>query len=218
LNTLPAGGRERPRVGQGLKSIFRLLKSRKVLFVDPTARLKTGQHEQRQPLPLDVDLVAGRLHSDHPATAFVVSLIAFHGLRLQQLQRLLLTDLYDGRLTIDGRVIPLAEPVRERLAAYLTYRNTRWPKSINTHLFIHQRTWRRDEQVGRRWLRLMIGAGVTARQLREDRILNEADATGGDIRAIADLFGLSINASTRYVSTLEHADLIPAPTPQRPNP
>jgi hypothetical protein len=182
-----------------------------VLFVGPTARIKTGEHEQRQPLPLDAGVVAERLHCHKPATAVVVALIAFHGLRSQQLQRLLLTDIHDGRLTIDDRVIPLADPVRERLAAYLTYRNTRWPESINTHLFVHDRTWRSDEPVGARWIRLTIGDDLTPRQLREDRILNQADATGGDIRAIADLFGLSINASTRYVSTLEHSDLVPAP-------
>jgi integrase len=217
LDALPAGGPDRPRVGQGLKSIFRLLKSRKVLFVDPTSRLKTGEHETRHPLPLDVTLVAERLHSDNPATAFVVSLLAFHGLRLQQLQRLRLTDIHDGRLTIAGRVLPLANPVRERLSAYLTYRNTRWPESTNTHLLINQRSWRRDEPVGRRWIRLMIGPGLTARQLREDRILNEADATGGDIRALADLFGLSINASTRYVSALDHDDLTPGSRTQAPS-
>jgi hypothetical protein len=211
LNALPTGGPERPRVGQGLKSIFRLLKARKIIFVDPTARIMTGQHEQRIPLPLDPQLIATRLHSDNPETAVVVALIAFHGLRLQQLQRLRVTDICDGRLSIDGRVVPLADPVRHRLAAYLTYRNTRWPKSLNTHLFIHYRTWRTDEPAGPRWFRLAIGPGLTARQLREDRILNEVDATGGDIRAITDLFGLSINASTRYASTLEHSDLVPAP-------
>lgn len=190
LNAIPSGGPERPRVGQGLKSIFRLLKGRKILFVDPTARIKTGEHEQRQPLPLDVGIVAEQLHSDKPATALVVALIAFHGLRAQQLRRLLLTDTYDGRLTIDGRVIPLADPVRERLTTYLTYRNRRWPESVNPHLFIHYRTQRNEAAVGHRWIRLMIGEHLTPRQLREDRILNEADATGGDVRAIADLFRL----------------------------
>ena len=211
MNALPASGPERPRVGQGLKSIFRLLKARKIVFVDPTARIKTGQHEPRIPLPLDAQLIADRLQSDSPETAAVVALIAFHGLRLQQLQRLRLTDIRDGRLSIDGRTIPLADPVRERVATYLTYRNTRWPEALNTHLFINKFIWRGDEPASPRWFRLAIGPGFTARQLREDRILNEIDATGGDIRAITDLFGLSINASTRYASTLEHSDLVPAP-------
>lgn len=210
LNALPPGGSERPRVGQGLKSIFHLLKARKIIFVDPIARIQTGEHQPRIPLPLDAHLIATRLRSDNPETAVVVALIAFHGLRLQQLQRLRLTDTCDGRLSIEGRVILLADPVRDRLAAYLTYRNNRWPESLNTHLFINSRSWRNDDSPSRRWFRLAIGPGMTARQLREDRILNEADATGGEIRALADLFGLSINASTRYASTLEHSDLVPA--------
>lgn len=210
LNAIPSGGLERPRVGQGLKSIFRLLKGRKVLFVDPTSRIKTGEHESRQPLPLDTGIVAERLHSENPATALIVALIAFHGLRAQPVRRLLLTDIVDGRVTLNGRTIPLADPVRERLTTYLNYRNTRWPESINPHLLIHYRTQRNDQPVGHRWVLLTIGTGLTPKQLREDRILNEADATGGDIRAIADLFGLSIQASTRYVSTLEAEDLAPS--------
>ncbi len=210
-NALPTGEPERPRVGQGLKSIFRTLRARKVIFLDPTSQVPTGQHPPRQPLPLDIDLVAARLKSENPATAVVVALIAFHGLRVQQLQRLRLTDIRDGKLDVDGRTIPLADPVRVRLTAYLTHRNRRWPESLSSYLFINSRTSRRDESAGRRWFRLTIGPGVTARQLREDRILNEVDATAGDIRAIADLFGLSINASTRYVPRLEHSDLTPDP-------
>jgi integrase len=210
LNAMPSGGLQRPRVGQGLKSIFRLLKGRKVLFVDPTSRIKTGQHEPSRPLPLDTGIVADRLHSENPATALVVAMIAFHGLRAQPLRRLLLTDIVDGRITVDGRTIPLADPVRERLTTYLNYRNARWPDSMNPHLFIHYRTQRNEEPVGHRWVLLTIGAGLTPRRLREDRILNEADATGGDVRAIADLFGLSVQASTRYLSTLEAEDLAPS--------
>jgi len=210
LNALPAGGVERARTGQGLKSIFHLLKARKVVFVDPTTRIQTGQHPPRLPLTIDVDLIAARLNSDNPAAAAVIALIAFHGLRLQQLQRLHLTDIRDRKLHIDGRTIPLAEPVQRRLTTYLTHRNTTWPQALNPHLFINQRTWRREaDPAGVRWFHLTIGPGLTARQLREDRILNEVDANGGDIRAIADLFGLSINASTRYVPRLETSDLTP---------
>lgn len=51
--------------------------------------------------------------------------------------------------------------------------------------------------------------GITLRPqaLREDRILSEIHATGGDIRRVCDLFGLSIAGATRYLNTLEHPDL-----------
>lgn len=211
LDALPAAGAERSRAGQGLKSIFRLLKGRKVLFLDPTARLKTGEHPTNQPLPLDPNHIAQvreLLLADDPATALVVALIAFHGIRMGQLQRLELTNIRDGRLTIDGRVIPLADPVRERLGAWLDHRTTTWPDTTNGYLFLNRRSAYRGCPVGDRWLRLAIGPTLTPRQLREDRILAEAHATGGDVRAIADLFGLSINASSRYAYALEHHDLV----------
>jgi hypothetical protein len=203
LDALPASGNPRAQAGQGLKSIFRLLKGRQVLFTDPTARVKTGQHQSRQPLPADLAAIRAALNSPHQAQAAVTALVAFHGLRTEHLRRLLLTDLRDGRLHVDGRIILLAGPVRERLAAWLDHRNHRWPATANPHLFIHYRT----EPVGRRWVKLAIGPGLTATSIREDRILNEAHATGGDQRRLADLFGLSISAATRYTTTVDHPSL-----------
>jgi hypothetical protein len=43
--------------------------------------------------------------------------------------------------------------------------------------------------------------------LREDRILQEIHTTGGDVRRICDLFGLSIETALRYALTLAHPDL-----------
>jgi hypothetical protein len=138
----------------------------------------------------------------------VVALIAFHGLRSGQLRRLRLTDLRDGRLHLDGRGIILADPVRTRLATWLDHRATRWPNTTNPYLFVHYRSAARAEPVGQRWVRLTIGAGLTATAIREDRILNEAHASGGDARRLADLFGLSIQATTRYTATVDHPDLL----------
>lgn len=209
LDALVASANPRARTGQGLKSIFRLLKARKVVFTDPTSRVKTGEHERRQPLPADVTLLRQALASPMPATAALVALIAFHGLRLGQLQRLLLTDVQDGRLNLPSRTIVLADPVRQRLSTYLTHRNDRWPMTDNPHLFVNLRTARRGTTVGSRWLRLAVGPGLTPSGIREDRILDEATANGGDIRALADLFGLSLSATTRYATTLDATDLAP---------
>ena len=43
--------------------------------------------------------------------------------------------------------------------------------------------------------------------LREDRILDEVRATGGDVRRICELFGLSVEGALRYTSTLDHSDI-----------
>jgi integrase len=207
LDALPPSGNPRATTGQGLKSIFRVLRARKVLFADPTVRVKTGSAASRQPLPVDLDAVRQALCSASPAQAAVVALIAFHGLRPGPLRRLRLADLRDGRLHVDGRVIVLAEPVRTRLAAWLDHRAQRWPNTTNPHLFVHYRTGARVDPVGPRWVRLTIGPRLTPTSLREDRILNETHASGGDARRLSDLFGLSIQAITRYTATLDHPDL-----------
>lgn len=49
---------------------------------------------------------------------------------------------------------------------------------------------------------------MSARRLREDRLLHEAEATGGDPRRICDQFGLSVGAALRYTGTIDKPDLI----------
>ncbi|GAA2090609.1 hypothetical protein [Actinomadura alba] len=60
----------------------------------------------------------------------------------------------------------------------------------------------------RRWVLLTAGIRGAIQAIREDRILHEAHPTAGDIRRLADLFGLSINAAERYAATVDHPDLI----------
>ena len=213
VDALPASGNPRSTAGQGLKSLFRVLKEHKVLFTDPTRRIKTGEHESRQPVPANLDTIRQALNSRNVAQAAVVALIAFHGLRPDHIRRLKVTDLRDGPLHVDGRVIVLAEPVLDRLHRWLDYRDMRSPNTLNDHFFLHYRTaCRPDTAVGHRWIRLTIGEGLTGSMIREDRILNEAHAAGGDIRRLVELFGLSVQASTRYTATIDHPDLTQAHT------
>ena len=132
-----------------------------------------------------------------------VALVAFHALSDKQLRSLTLTDIVDGRLTLDGRSIPLAEPVKVRLAAWLDHRARTWPNTRNEHLIINQRTAPRLLPSGRGyWQR----TNVRPQALREDRILQEIHATGGDVRRICDLFGISVETAMRYAATLGHPD------------
>jgi len=157
---------------------------------------------------VDLAAVRARLNSTNPAHAAVVALTAFHGLRAGHLQRLQLTDIQDGRLHIDGRTITLVDPVSQLLRAYLDHRNNRWPNTTNSHLFIHYRSASGTDAVGHRWIRLAVGPDLTPAGIREDRILNEAHATAGDVRQLTALFGLSVHASLRYAATVDHPDLI----------
>ena len=205
---LPASGHRRAVAGQALRSIFSILKARKVIFTNPVQSIKTGYPQPGQPLPVVPDLLRDGLDSPDPARAALIALAAFHGLRSRQLRHLILTDIHDGRLHLDGRVVLLADTVRTRLAAYLDYRARRWPNSSNPHLFLTQRTAGGLDPVGARWIKLKIAITGAAQAIREDRILDEAHATGGDIRAICDMFGLSVTAAERYTATVDHPDLV----------
>jgi hypothetical protein len=206
LAALPSSGEDRARTAIGLRSIFRVLKANKLIFVNPTTRLDAGTLASREPLPVDVDRLRAILQSDDPARAALGALIIFHGLSKPDLCALRLTDIASSRLTIGDRTIPLAPAVRERIAAWLDHRNARWPTTANPHLFVNFRSATTLGPVGKQWLGLTLG--VPVRALREDRILNEAHATQGDVRRLVDLFGLSANAAGRYTRTVDHPDLI----------
>jgi hypothetical protein len=214
LMVLPAEGNARAGCGQGLKSIFSVLKGRKTIFVNPIGRVVTGQYQEREPVPQDPAVLREALQSSDPARAAIVALIAYHGLPIGAVRRLQLTDIHDRLLHQDEREIPLASPVHSRITAYLDERAVTWPATANPHLFVNSRSAWRDTAVGHRWVHLKIGPNLTATAIRADRLLHEAHATHGDTRRLTDLFGLSIKAASRYTNTVDHpgfGDLDPEP-------
>ncbi|MGV9823474.1 hypothetical protein [Nocardia xishanensis] len=201
---LPPSGNPRSTMGQGLRCLFRVLKAHQIVFLNPMNAISTGTHERRQPLPLVASVIRDGLNSTDPASAAAVALTAFHALRSGDLRTIRLTDIVSGRLHLRERVIPLAAPVRVRVHAWLEERDRRWPGTANPYLFVSKRTAIRAEPVGVEWITQRLG--LTAQAIREDRILDELHATGGDVRRICDLFGLSVAGANRYASTLEHLD------------
>ncbi len=193
---LPSEGSARALIGSSLRSLFRVLKGRKIVFTDPTTRFRTGRPETRDPLPLELTILREALASIDPARAALAALVAFHAPRTGELQGLHLTDVRDGRLRLPERTVPLAEPVQQRITAWLDHRARRWPRTINPHLFINTYTGVRTGPVSHLWINQTIG--LSAQAVRDDRILHEAIATGGDIRRLVDLFGLSVAGAERY--------------------
>jgi hypothetical protein len=201
---LPNSGSRRNFAEYGLRSLFTVLKAKKLIFTNPTRGMRSTPVNATVPLPLDTEAIRQALNSPDPKLALSVALVAFHALTDNQLRDLKVTDIVGGRLTLDGRSIPLAEPVRVRLAAWLDHRARTWPNTINPHLITNQRTAPRLLPTGRgRWQR----TNVRPQALREDRILQEIHATGGDVRRICDLFGITIETALRYHATVEHPDL-----------
>ncbi len=208
---LPSSGGRRHYAELGLRSVFRVLKARKLIFTNPTRGLPATQPNRTVPLPLNTESIRAALGSPDPAIALAVALVAFHALTSKQLRELALTDIVDGRLTLKRRNIPLAGPVLVRLRAWLDHRARIWPHTINPHLFITRRSAPRLTRVGAQFP--WTATDLRPQALREDRIVQEIHATGGDIRRLCDLFGLSVQAATRYATTLNHPRLTTAHTP-----
>ncbi|MDR6980069.1 hypothetical protein J2X68_006807 [Streptomyces sp. 3330] len=199
---LPPAGASRSQMCQALRSIFRVLKARRLLFTDPTTQLRPGSSNPLTPLPLPVQRIRDALTSPDPATALLTALFAFHGLSAHEVQHLKLTHLDGPRLRLEGRTVVLAGSARDRLAAYLDHRTQRWPATANPHLFIHCHSATSTACVSHEWIRRRLAPHLNARALRNDRLLHEALATGGDTKRLIDLFGLSTRAAQRYTAPL----------------
>lgn len=201
LATLPSAGNPRSTMATGLRSIFTVLRARRLVFTNPLRGLRISPYATNMPVPADLRPIREALESPDPARALLAALAAFHGLAPGELRRLQLADIRGARLQLPDRTILLADPVRVRLDAYLRYRTHRWPETANPHLFINRRSALRNAAPGAQWLHQTLG--LPARLLRDDRIVHEVHATGGDLRRICDLFGLSIGAAQRYTAILD---------------
>jgi hypothetical protein len=82
---------------------------------------------------------------------------------------------------------------------WLTYRARRWPATSNRHLFISDYTAEGEAPMSR----YGIGTGsrhigITPRQLRQDRILDEATHTADPV-ALITVFGIGVTTAIRYI-------------------
>jgi len=205
LAVLPASGTARATLGGALRSIFGTLKRRKLLFHNPMARISVGNVERRIPTPLDTRRLRAAFNSSDPAKAALTALIGIHGLRSSEICDLHLTDVRDGRIHLPDRTVPLARAAKARLDAYLDERDRRWPNSINPHFFIHGLSAITTGPASRPWVTDRLGMSALA--LRQDRIVDEAHATGGDLRRICDFFGVTMATAEHYATALNHPDL-----------
>lgn len=212
-DALPASGAPRVLMLTGLRSIFGILKARALVFVNPTGWMHAHAPDWSVPPAVDLTALRAALDADNPACAALAALLAFHAIRVRQLREMLLTDVHDGRVHLDGQTILLAEPVRERIAAWLDYRNQRWPDTANPHLFLSYRSATRTHPVSSGWAPRQLG--MAPQMIRQDRILEEAFATRGDMRQVIDLFGLSAAGAQRYTTIAVRAEISSRETTNR---
>jgi hypothetical protein len=72
---------------------------------------------------------------------------------------------------------------------------------------INRRTAPRTIEVARPFPWKQVG--LAPQTLREDRILDEVRATGGDVRQVCELFGLSVEAAMRYTTAADTSNAAP---------
>jgi hypothetical protein len=205
-----------PRGGDGhspltaLRSLFAFLKARRRIFTNPTRRLSRDLTRRPQPrIPTRLPEAAFAelaAHEPDPAEWLILVLTGHQAMTAAQIRELTLTDidLPNRDLDLSGAHRPLDNLTHAAIARYLDYRHRRWPRTANPHLLITPQTAHNTEPVSRVWLRYAVrDRQATLSGLRQDRILDEAEAVGiPDPLHVAAIFGLNPDTAQRYVDAL----------------
>ena len=185
-----------------MRSLFGTLKSRRVLFTNPATPLAGRQVQPPPVLPLDDGLRARLLGGLHdPAERLIVLLAGVHALRPADICALTLEDADPaaGTLLAGGRFRPLDRLTAGHLRAWLQARRTRWTATANPHLLVNRSTAGGLGPVSRSYIQATARkAGITAQDMRADRLLGQAEASGGDPLQLTYLFGISDPTAIRY--------------------
>jgi len=103
------------------------------------------------------------------------------------------------RLEPGGLDRPLDDFTASAIRGYLDFRNQRWPATTSPYLLVTRKTAHTSQPVSVFWMnRLFRGLPVTAEQLRDDRIVEEALAGRADPLHLAAVFGLGPRTGLRY--------------------
>jgi site-specific recombinase XerD len=193
-----------------MRSLFRALKAQRLVFTNPTAGLQLPRLPPPPALGLDPARRAGLLAQlQRPDQRLIVLLTGIHALQPHQIRLLTLhdVDLGAGTLLVGGRSRRLDALTLEVLHAWLQARHVRWPQSANPYLLVSQHTANGRSPVTRGFLQQVFQRlGLTASQMRIDRLLAEVHHSDGDPLTLTRLFGLSDTTAIRYCLELGPLD------------
>ena len=195
-------GSHRVMTAVALRSLFKNLKSQRLIFTDPTMALSPGRFPATPVIGLDAasrSLLLSRL--ERPDHRLVVLLAGVHALSRGDIMRLRLDDIdLDSRMiTVRADRRPLDGLVIDHVVAWLEVRRQRWPRSANPHLLVTQKSAYGLDSVSTSYFKgVFASLPTTAAGLRADRLLGEAVESGGDVLRLVSLFGLSSSAAMRY--------------------
>lgn len=135
----PLRGHRRYNAITALRSLFRFARRRSLIFADPTAHLSGGRAAGRTLLPMTAEEIgAVQQAAVTPAQRLAIALAAVHAARPRAIRELTLDDLDlpSRRIILAGHLQPLGELARTALLAWLEYRRTTWPHTVNRHVLV----------------------------------------------------------------------------------
>jgi hypothetical protein len=197
-------GRSRPQDASTLRSLFTTLKAERLIFANPARRIRVGRRNPSVPVPLPGHLLTAtaKAAGHDPALQVVVALTGVHALLPGQIRHLRTDqiDLPGRRLDPGGLDRPLDEFTADAIRGYLDFRSTRWPATASPYLLVTRKTAHTGEPVSRFWMdRLFRRLPVTAEQLRDDRVVEEALTGRADPLHLSAVFGFGPRTGLRYV-------------------
>ncbi|MEV2225008.1 hypothetical protein AB0E01_34770 [Nocardia vinacea] len=206
LNRL--SGHKRNGTFVALRSLFRFAKRHRLIFVDPTRRLRVGAAPSRMLLPMTDDQVdAVTAAAVTPMQRVMVGLVSIYAARATPLRNLVLddVDLSRRRIRIGGTVHQLTEFTHDILTDWLTYRQHRWPATPNPHVIVSTDSVLGTSPVTDHHLTWHLGLlGIQLEHIRGDRVLQEALSTNADPLHLSITFGLSARTAVDYAMLARH--------------
>jgi hypothetical protein len=201
------GRKHKANDASALRDLFRVLKAERLVFINPTYRLKVSGRSANTPESLSADVLRrlGEAAQHDPALRVLLGLIGVQALSPKQVRCLRVDhlDLSNRRFRLDETERTLDRYTAATIESYLVYRHNRWPHTTNPHLLVTRRTAHEQNPVSEYWLASRLrDLPATLRGLREDRILEEARASGGDPLHLAVMFGLTAKPALRYANTV----------------
>jgi integrase len=209
----PLRGWPRRTTIAALRSLFRFATTRRLVFTNPTTRLK-AENIDRILVPMTEDEIrAVEQIAVHPAQRLIIALLAVHAARPASIQYLALDDLDlpNRRITLAGHPQRLGEMPYRTLRSWLDYRRATWPHTPNRHILISGKTALGVQPVTKSYFKWHLrDHGIHPERIRADRILHEALAVGPDPLHLSLVFNLSHSTASRYARIAEQ--LLDAPT------
>jgi len=201
--------RSRPQDASTLRGLFGTLKAERLIFANPARGVRVSRRNPSVPAPLPSRLLTAvaAAAKDNPALRVAVALAGVHALLPGQIRHLRLdqADLAGRRLDPEGLDRPLDEFTASAIRGYLAFRNQRWPATTSPYLLVTRKTAHTGQPVSEFWMtRLFRGLPVTAGQLRDDRIVEEALAGRADPLHLAAVFGFGPRTGLRYAQAASH--------------